>query len=171
MSTLTLGEARAQIETDVNDVALQALIDDAEDEITVRVGSIDSQVDIIREDNVKLLFLTRKVKTITSIVEEVDGISTTLTTSDYVLREASRVCERLQSGTHPSRYWAPVITVSYVPQDDTKRWKQITIDLVKLALAYNAVGSYRSGDYSESAVKYDEERTALIDRLRSWSPA
>ncbi len=168
MSTLTLGEARAQIETDLNDTALQTLIDDAEAEITERVGAIDSQVDIIREDSVKLLFLSRKVKTMTSIVEEVGTVSTTLATNDYVLRENNRVYERLSTGTNPRRYWAPLVTVSYVPQDDTKRRKQVAIDLVKLAIAYNALSSYRAGDYSESAKNYRDERDDIIDRLRSW---
>lgn len=171
MSTLSVAEARAQIETDVNDTALQALIDDAEAEIETRVGAISSQVDVIIEEKANLLFLTRRLDEagdITSIVEENGSASTTLVASDYKVR-GSRSIERLSTGTNPARYWAPIVTVTYAPHDDTVRRKQIAIDLVKLAIVYNGLSSERVGDYSSAAKNYEEERSDLIDRLRPVS--
>lgn len=168
MSTLALGEARAQIETDLNDTALQAVIDDAEAEIVERIGAINLQVDIFREEG-SLLFLSRKMLTPTMVVEEVCGVSTTLATNDYKVREANRVLERLRTGTNPRRFWGDVVTVTYVPEDDTVRRKQVVIDLVKLAIAYTGQKSERIGDYTSTSQDYKDERSDLIDRLRSWS--
>jgi len=185
MSTLSLGEARAHIETDLNDDALQLLIDDAEAEITEQVGALASQVDIFtneessmqffyaRETDGLYVFLARKASSISSIVEKVRWgagyLTQTLAADDYLLRENNRVIERLASGTNPRTMWGNVVTVTYVPQDDTIRRKAVTIDIVKLEIAYNGVQSERVGNYSSSSKDHMLERNQLIQRLRSWS--
>jgi hypothetical protein len=188
MSILTIREARAFIETDLIDFALQMLIDDAEAEITEQVGKIDSQVDIFSEEQMPMafytgderpyLFLTRKAVSITSIIEKVrwgggywgNGYTIyTLASDDYFLRENNRTIERMAHGTNPRNMWGNVVTVTYVPQDDTARRKQVAIDLVKLAVTYNGVDTERIGDYSSVSKNHNEERNRLISRLRSWS--
>jgi hypothetical protein len=170
MSTLTLGEARSMIDTDLNDVALQLMIDDAEAEIAERAGSLASQVDEFKEELTNILVLSRKAASISSVVEK-DGTggsytSTALAATDYWLRQNTRILERLSSGTNPRQFWGDVVIVTYVPQDDTTRRKIVTVDLIKLALAFNGLRSESVGDYSASALEYEEQRQKIIDRLR-----
>lgn len=171
MSTLTLAEAKAFIETDLSDTALQMLIDSEEAEIVYQIGAIASQVDdIVGENLSNIITLTRRASSITSIVEKVGSgtyTSTTLASNDYSLRHY-RILERLSSGTNQANTWGNIVTVTYVPVDDTARRKMVTVDLIKLAIVYNGLDSKRTGDYSEAQKKdYQAERERIISRLRA----
>lgn len=166
MATILLAEVRQHIETDLIDSALQTLIDDAEEEINVVIGLVTSETDEFNEERTTKLFLTRKATSVTSVTEERGGVSTVLAANDYQLRLGGRMIERLSTGTNPCTVWGDVVTIVYVPQDDTKRRKVVIIDMVKLALVYNGQKSESVGDYSATAKDYDDERQRLIARLR-----
>jgi len=170
MSDLTVVALRAYLETDLEDNALQRLIDDAESEIVKAHGERSTQTDTFTGETLATaLFLSRKAVEITTIVEEVAGEETTLAADDYRLRYEGRQIQRLATGTNPRSTWGEVVTVLYEPKDDLERRLRVTIDLVKLAVAYNALDSETVGDYAARSVKYEQERSALLARLSGWS--
>jgi len=173
MSTLTLGQARQHIETDLNDDALQLLIDAAEDYIVEKAGELATQIDEYRgEILATILLLTRKATEITTVIEEIKSgdsyESTTLETDDYQLRHDGRMIERLRDGSNPRGTWGDVVTITYEPVDDTNKRKVATINLVKLDIEYNALKSERVGDYSSQSQDYETERARIVNGLKPW---
>ena len=173
MSVLSVAELQTHLETDLTDPAIQRLIDDAEAEIEERIGPLATQTDEIHgEILAQSIYLTRKASVITTVTEEVKSgmayTSTVLAADDYELHFSGRQLRRLSTGTNPAGTWGDTVTVVYVPISDAARRLVITIDLVKVAVAFNALDSEKVGDYSSKSVAYEATRTALINRLRSW---
>lgn len=173
MSLLTIDELRDHFNTDLIDGALQRLVDDAEAEIDERHGELGTQTDTFKGDILATaLFLSRKAQSISTVTEEIKSggsyDATILASDDYQLRFEGRQIERLASGTNPRSTWGDIVTVVYVPKDETARRKRVTVDLVKLAAAYNALDSETTGDYASRSLRYTNERASLIAQLESW---
>jgi hypothetical protein len=167
---MTIAELRAHVKTDLTDDALQQLLDDAEAAIEEAHGQLETQTDTFEgETGANALFLSRKALTITTVVEEVCGVSTTLETDDYVMRYENRQIKRLTTGTNPRRTWGDVVIIAYVPVDETAQRTRMAIDLVKLAVQYNALGSESVGDYKMTGLVYEDERNKILSRLRKWN--
>lgn len=170
---MTIAELRAHIETDLTDEALGRLLDDAEAEIVSQYGEIATQVDTFEEQCLATaIFLSRKAVTITTVTEELKGgdeyDETVLSANDYKLRYENRQLERLADGDNPRRTWGDVVTVVYVPEDETSQRIRITIDLVRLAVQYNAAKSESIGDYKITSVDYEKERAEILSRFKRW---
>lgn len=173
MSLLSVSELRQHFQTDLVDDAIQRLIDDAEREIDERHGELGTQTDTYRgEILATVIFLSRKAASISTVVEELRSGSdyevTTLSSDDYQLRSDGRQIERLATGTNKRSTWGDVVTVTYQPADETIRRRRVTIDLVKLAAAYNALDSETTGDYAKRSLRYTDERASLISQLETW---
>ncbi len=173
MSVLIVAELLTHLETDLTDPAIQRLIDDAESEIDERVGELATHTDEFHgETHAQAIFLKRKASAITTVTEEYKSgagwSSTVLAADDYELHFNGRQLRRLSTGTNPASTWGDTVTVVYVPLTDAARRLVITIDLVKLAVVFNALDSEKVGDYSSKSLAYDATRTALINRLKSW---
>jgi hypothetical protein len=173
MSLLTIVELKQHIETDLADDALQRLIDDAEDEIVERHGELEAQTDVINDASLSTcLFLSRKAESITTITEELkeNGSfdSTVLDPTDYRLRGNDRQIDRLTDGPNPRSTWGDSVIIIYAPKDEENRRKRVAVDLVRLAIQYNALKSERVGDYSATSEDYERARSKLIARLESW---
>ncbi len=163
-----VSEIFEHVETDLSAEALDRLIDDAEQEIIAQYGAHDSQVEEISLTcNTSMLFPTRPVVSVTSIVEIVSGTETTLATDDYALRGGGWMIERLNTGTNLKASWARRVRVDYVPVDDSARRKRVIIDLVRLALQYNALKSEVIGDYESTSENYQDARLSLMSALSS----
>ena len=174
MSLLSVKELEEHVETDLDNAAIQRLIDDAEDEIDERYGALTKQTDV--KDHVCLsttLFMSRKVAAFTSVTEEMrsggDIQETVLDSTDYRLRANNRQIDRLSSGTNPRSTWGDMVTFVYEPKDESKRRKRVTIDLVRLAVQYNAAKGERTGDFTLTSVDYELERGKLLARLGGWN--
>lgn len=173
MSLLTVDELKEFITTDIDDDTLQTLIDAAEAEIIEKCGALASQVDEFRDSSLKtLLLLTRNATSITTVVEEIlsGGAyeSTTLASDDYTLRHDGRMIERLQDGTNYRSTWGDVVTITYVPVDDTDKRKIATVNLVRLDIDYQGMKSEKIGDYSYTTREYNNERAKIINGLKPW---
>lgn len=167
MALLTVAQARAHVETDLTDEALQRLVDDAELEIIEYAGEADEQVDETRNAQLSTcLLLSRKAVEVIAVVEEIGGDETTLAADDYRLRNGGHEIERLGDGTNPRTTWGETVTVSYVPADRAARRVRVMIDLVKLAVRYSGAKSESIGDFSSTSMDYEEERSRLLSRLR-----
>lgn len=146
MSLLTVTACRAQVETTLSDADLQDAIDRIEAEITAKLGAAYTGVAIseVVEGGDNDLFLKRAISSISSITETAglgDTTSTTLIAADYYPWGKQGRITRLPKGAN----WGAVVTVSYIPVDDSAAWKMAIIDLVKLTLARSPLMSESVG--------------------------
>lgn len=164
----TPANVRARVETDLDDPALQALIDEAVEEITDRYGPYrddDTPITVTLEGRRRKLALDRPADTITTIVEyftvsaadvefadfsdewvDVGEATTTLATDDWRLWHAGRTLERLFTGTHPRVRWGTRIDITYQPVDDTKQRDEVVVKLTILAVNYDGTIELKVGD-------------------------
>lgn len=164
---------RLHVETDLHDPELQRLLDDADDEIVSRYGPHAGDVtEDIDTRGAGLIFPSRPATAITSLTEytlRTDLAGVLLNpANDYRLLQGGRVIERLQGGANSALSWGQRIVLVYSPTSETARRKRLEIDLVKLALRYDAVVQESIGDYSaRDADDYQKERERLIGSLRA----
>ena len=164
-------QLKEHVETDLSDDALDRLIDDADAEIVKRHGPHVTQEDTF--ENVAAataIYLSRPASSITTVTEEIrngDGAytSTVLSADDYKLRRNNLQVERLSDGTNSRTTWGDVVTFEYVPAADNARRIRVTIDLVRLAITYNALETEDTGDYRTASLKHEDERDALLRGL------
>ena len=163
MSLLTVADVREHFETDLSDAAIQRLLDDAERDIIARFGDHASATEEWLSGG-SILFTLRPISSVTSIAERVGDTTTMLASDDY--RQIGRwMIERLDTGTNPASLWGDQVTVIYAPEDDTDRRKRVQLDLVKLAIQYDALRSRGAGDLTSSSPDYEDQRSALLARL------
>lgn len=170
MSVLTVEQFREHLETDLLDVALQRLIDDAEQEIDKKVGKLATETDVVKHATLAdTLLLKRRAKTITTAVEELEAttgtfIPTTLDPTDYRL-DGGYQLKRLSSGVNPRATWGDLVTIIYVPESDAAARLVVTIDLVKLSVQFSGLDSEKVGDWSASQSKYAAKKREALQRL------
>ena len=164
MTLMAISQVREHVETGLVDDALERFMDSVEEDIDQEFGAVASQVDDL-EGKTKLLFTTRPISSITSIVETVGTTDTTLATNDYKKRHNSQI-DRLNTGTNSRTKWGDRVLVTYVPVDDTKRRQMVYIRLIELAVKYNALKGENAGDYSSQSAEYEKERLGILRGLR-----
>ena len=166
---LTTEEVRLNVETEIGDSALGILIDDADAEIVRRLGPLASQTEVLGAFD-RTIYLKRKSTAITSAVERVrTGFGSytdyTLASDDYELLADGMRVERLRSGTNPHSHWRGTVTIVYVPVDETAQRKRLLVDMVKLAVRYDATRSIGMGNSQVTHVDYQAEREQLFRGL------
>lgn len=174
---VTPAEVREHVETDRTDEALTLLIADAEASLIVRYGpNYPGPVTLTRFlldlslVTPTMLYLERPAESIASVTEfwgdPFNETETVLGPADYRLHYGGRALERLGNATNPRWLCGHRVVISYVPVDDMAQRRRICIDLVKLALRYNATKEVVAGDTREYAYDdYTVERANLLDEL------
>lgn len=164
MALLTVAQLKEHVETDLSYDVLDLLLSEAEQLINRTAGdptaSTETHLHDPREANTRI-WLKQKAATITTVTERgVDGVETVLAGSDYRLMLEGRVLERIDAA------WAPEVRIAYSPVNDLVTRKRIQVDLVKLAIQYEALGSSSIGsDVSQSHLSYQAEREKLLRGL------
>lgn len=169
MALLSVPELREHVETDLPDSAVQALIDDADAEIVRRYGphrDAANPLSIRLMGGHKFLFLTRPIETVDSITETAGGVETELAADDYRVWYEGFALQRRSDGTNVASVWGEEVVIAYVPQDDTAIRQRVAIDLVRLAVQYQALRNERVGDYNAAHVDYREERELLLAAIQ-----
>lgn len=167
MSLLTVDELRAQVQTGVDDVELQTIIDREEAEIIARYGAhADGSSAIVEtvDGGSGSLYLKRRVLSITSISERqsLGGAATTLSSTQYHVWAGQARVTRLSEGTR----WGRSVTVTYVPADDRPLRTQVVVELVRQALEQTAMKQESvAGEYSFTAPDWESQRRRLMKRL------
>jgi len=176
---ITTDEVHAHVETDRSPDAIALLVADAEGEIIARYGPHPGpQTEVTLErllDQFALLgptaiFLDRPATEIVSVSEFAGSpyteTETTLDPTDYRLLYGGRALGRLATGSHSRSWWSGRVVITYRPIDDLPQRRRVCIDLVKLALRYNATKEVVAGDVREFAYDdYTQERSNLLDEL------
>ena len=166
MALLTVDQIRQHVETDLVDDALTRLVDDADAEIIACEGVLAEHTDHQHGCQYKAdLWLSRRASEITEVIEEASESETTLAADDYALRPGGLRLSRRSDGTNPRTTWAPIVSVTFTPVSDVERRTRVLIDLVRLAVQFNALRSESAGDYSATSADYEEERRRILSRL------
>jgi len=172
---MTTTEMLTHVETDLATASLQRIMD-AEEESMVKIhgahASSDSSAASVSEKFTPLgasfINLAREVASVTSVVETVSTrygtTDTTLSANDYELWNGKQL-RRLATGDNARTHWKDIVTVTYAPYDDRASRRRVLIDLVKLALSYNAVTSETIGEISASYPDYEKERRRILGTL------
>lgn len=168
---LTLDEVRQHVETGIEDDALERLLNEAQLQVTSRFGT-DASMTVSVEAQGRYIRLQRPALTITSIAEFNDQRYPlyTLLVGDYELQHGGRVIRRLTGGTtfYANRSWAPVVTITYVPVPEQALRDRVVIDLVRLAVQYNALGQETFGGrtgYQSISLDYFNERERILSAI------
>lgn len=160
------------VETDLEDAALQVVLDAAEEDMTRAVGPEGGMIEEREMDGQADLWLERPAESITSVTETDDaGTVTTLVAADYRLHPNRMRIRRLATGTNQSTGWTGTVTVSYVPDDLAARNRAL-VGLVELTLAFRPGAASESvGDFSRTHQDYDRERARIISQAQSRAVA
>lgn len=148
---------------------LQVLLDAAFLAIDDAIGPAGETSELLGPVHGDLLPLSRRVASITSVVENTRYSPVTLAADDYELSASGRMLVRLRTGTHPGYSWCGRVKPTYVPVDDTAQRIRVAVELVKLGITFNpGLASQAIGTWSESystSVPYPEQREAILATL------
>ncbi len=87
----------------------------------------------------------------------------TLDPADYRLIHVGRTLQRLTDGPHGRSFWAPLVTVTYVPAGEQAAREEAVIKLMQLDLSYRGgLKSERAGDYQYTL---SEDHAAERERI------
>ncbi len=151
---------------------LQRLIDDADAEVVRRCGphSIDGPVTEVHGGGTFRLFPRQAVEGITSVIETLGDVATTLSPNDYRMWYGGRMLERQSNGSHPRSCWGQRVELEYTPVDTDPQRKMAIIRLVQLGLQYSGLKSESVGPYSAQNLDYAKEREAILKQLSTGVP-
>lgn len=165
-SLLTVAEARRTITTALSDANLQSIIDQEESELVRRLGAHGDGVVSVTETHHGgggAIFLRRAPASISSITETAHGGSSVLLTTDQWYLWPGGQLARLPLGSFA---WGTIVAVTYVPEDDRARRKQVITELVRLTLEQTAMRSEGvAGEYNYQAPEWEQARARLYRRL------
>jgi hypothetical protein len=161
---------KEHVETDLSTIALQRLIDAANNDITERYGSFsevteeyDMTVDRweIRRDRI---WTRQQIKSVTLLEEgftlkTTDLVALVLDTDFFVVFEGQAV-ERIDT------MFRRRVRITYVPQvaNESQR-DRVIIDLCKLMLQWNGLQNERIGDWSGQVGDYETQRRKILSTL------
>lgn len=172
MTLLTVAEYRRfDAASDLEDDALQLVLDAAEADIVDACGPHDAAVAEFPGGD-RYLILQQEAASITTITEtSVAGSVTTLAANDYRLSLAGALIERLNTGTNRRSTWLEGrVTVTFVPVDQYAQRCIAQRSLVDLALRYQpgvvatTVGSWTE-QYGQATDAYPELHAAILATL------
>jgi hypothetical protein len=170
VSFVSVEYVRSLVTTGKSDTVLQDIIDTEEEALVVRLGAPPDGETIVTEVQVldpcgPSIFLNRPIASIESITEAAapGETATTLEATDYYVIPKQGRLIRLADGTD----WGRVVTVEYVPGDSPGKWRQVIVELVRLALEQTAMQSESvAGEYSYTAPEWEAKRAQLYRRLQ-----
>lgn len=170
MSTLSLAELRAQVETGLGDTPLQLIIDSVESEIDEFLGPEASNV--TEYDTVPgevVLKLPVEASAIVSISEWTDAhydpTKTTLSSDDYELSSDGWWIRRLSDGTNARDSWGWHLVVTVTPTSITERRKQAAVRLARLEITDTGFSEETIGDWRSKSKDYGRARAQILSSL------
>lgn len=164
MNLLTVAALRAQVQTGLDDTQLSALIAREEAEVIARYGphydgtAITEQCD----GGANTIYLKRRISSVSAVTEAQQLGGAMSNVSSYHVWPGQGRITRLPEGTR----WGRLVTVSYVPQDDSALRIQVLVELCRLAIEQTTLRSESvAGEYSYQAPDWVRERARLYKRL------
>jgi hypothetical protein len=173
---LDVDEARPQLDTALDDDALELVIAREEAEMIRLYGphgdGVTTVVEMREGRRAGSLFLSRPIASVASIVEysQFGELPSTLLTTDYFVFSSQGRLVRLPV----SSVWGAAVVVTYAPADDRPLRQAVLIDLLRLALTRRAASSWTEERHADTVGKtdsmamtrsWDQERQAILQRL------
>lgn len=169
MSTLSIAELQAQVETALDNTTLQQIIDAVELEIQSYAGPAAGKIWEVEPGIVTTLQLPTSAASITSVTEFTDARSepteTALSSDDYELSSNGWDLRRLSDGTNPRDVWGWRVAITYTPTTQTALRKQVAIQLARLDIAHSAYASENMADASASSKDIRREKANILRRM------
>jgi len=172
MSTLSVSELQAEVDTDLGTVPLQRIIDSAERTIDEFCGTaINYKVafDGIEKQPRAELWLPVAASSVDSVVEFSGALhspeKTTLAATDYEVSNTGWQLRRLATGDNPAATWGWRAEVQFDAIPDVARRKDVAVQLSRLTIAHTALGSEKIGDYSSVSKSVARERSEILSLL------
>ena len=171
MSTLTVVELQAQVDTDLECDTLQDIIDSAERDIDEYIGPATAYTVEFDPELLTIIRLPIGTTAIVSVVEFTDAHSdptkTTLSTDDYELSSDGWDLRRLSDGTNQRSIWGWHVVIVLTPVADVARRKSVAIQLSRIDITHTGYKSEKAGDWSGTVQDLDAERRRILRRLSS----
>lgn len=173
MTLLTVEDLRKWPEfADVDADVLTILLEAEEAEINRELGGpvSASVTEVIDGRQLTMVTLRRRAGSVTSVITDWDQVLTTLAADDYRIQHDRRTILRIGTGTNPGYAW-PLVTVEYVPEDDTAIRKRVQKDLIALDLTYSPgatseqIGAWMEQQQKSSVWNAAKEREAILSTL------
>lgn len=157
---------RQHVETDLDDDALQRVIDAEVEAVDLHAGDAASQTQVQTALGARIIRLRRDAASISTVTTRAhpDDDPVTLSADDYRL-EGARDLVRLGSGTNPDSGWRGRVVVTFVPIVDADLRDRVVIDLAKLALEHRGIDSERAGDTAQDFGDYSAGRRKILAQL------
>lgn len=163
-SLLSTDEIREHVDTDLSDTALQLLIDAADADLVRTHGPHATDGSVVEHHNPRdgdrYVFLRRPADGAVVVTRTYyDDAPAVVDATEYRL-DAPRKVALLGClwGYGP-------VTVAYTSTADLAARRSVLMDLVRLAIRYEAASSTRMGDAQVSHVEYEPERARILARL------
>lgn len=163
---LTVPDVREHVTTDLSDAAIQRLLDAAYADIEREIGPAGERT-VVLEAVGRYVVLPLDELTITAVVEDADGLRTSLAADDW--RRRGVVLERLSTGTNPRTSWLGRVEVTLAPDDEALR-DRTALALVQLGVeAHPGLASQQIGEWRETYLSADQEaiRRELLAALHA----
>ena len=165
---LTAADIRAHVETALDDVALQTVIDRVDADLVQRAGPHSGPLTETMTGRTRSAYVSRPIASVSSVREgAIIAAETPMlsATDEYRLWPTEGRIERFPAGSS----FATVVEVVYTPVDETDRRKRVLLELVRLDLAQSGRAQERVGsDYRYRGLDYGEHRDALIGEARPF---
>lgn len=170
MSTLSVTELRAQVETDLSSTPLQDVVDAVERDISEYIGPATNHVLEFQDvELLNVLDLPKAGALVDSIVESTGSrsnpVETTLSANDHDLSEDAWTIRRLSDGTNPRVTWGWRVVIQIDEVADVSRRKQAAVQLARLLLNHTGFKSERAGDWSGVIDDIRSERARILRSL------
>ena len=160
---------RERIETDLTDDELVRIAITAQQMIVARWGADPDALTpevVYLEGHSRTLTMLRPIDITEDVtITECDTVLTA--DDDYRIQHGGRTLVRLADGkvTNPHAIWGRDIKVEYVPKSDASSRTEATINLVQLAVTYEAVAVRNVGDVQTTHVRMVQEREQILNSL------
>lgn len=161
---LSIQQIRDALETGLPDTALEVLVDEADQQITSRYGPHSGEVIETTTPHLDLVFLGRQSASISEVRQfelyELPAAGEEVAASSYRVLNNGWVLSR-------PLLWRPQVQVTFTPADTSGLRKGVLLDLVRLALAYDAYASSSVGNVQVRNLNRRRETGNILSRLNS----
>jgi len=160
---IAVADLEVIVQSGLPDARLEDYIDAADADIVRYFGPHDGErvYAAVVERGSRAVYLPKPAATISEVKEHLDSVAPASATevTDYELRHGGRAI-RKRAG-----YWLPNVVVTYTPQADNARRRQVLVDLVKFELARDGLTSSQVGSMRTTNAN-EGDRNRILGRLR-----
>lgn len=162
---ITITDVRARVETDLDDVTLQRIVDGVQKEIERHAGNETQQIEAFTQLGTDFITLARRAQSITSVAERRSSLSDeTLLVEDVDFRVIDPYkIRRLNTD------WGEEVVVDYVPESDPNVRDRVALDIAQMDIEFRSFQSESLGDWSGNQTDYSARRSALLAQVREGS--